>query len=164
VGLPKGQVLPYKKPHDLKKAWKVGVLTAVIKHMSPNIAKLLKLVRQSKCLQDKMTAKESATWLSVVNQEEAFARQQNSNTCLLTSAEGYGNAVTLTSSSSSEYDVEQLGKLVHASVLEVAEYPYFRGIQITQMESIPEFRCWLNHMANNEFIYGEHLAVRSQVA
>lgn len=106
VGLPKGQVLPYKKPHDLKKAWKVGVLTAVIKHMSPDIAKIRKLVRQSKCLQDKMTAKESATWLSVVNQEEALARQQNPNTCLLTNAEGYGNAVTLTSSSSSEYDVE----------------------------------------------------------
>lgn len=106
VGLPKGQVLPYKKPHDLKKAWKVGVLTAVIKHMSPDIAKIRKLVRQSKCLQDKMTAKESATWLSVVNQEEALARQQNPNTCLLTSAEGFGNGLTLTSSSSSEYDVE----------------------------------------------------------
>ena len=53
-----------------------------------------------------MTAKESATWLSVVNQEEAFAQQKNLNTYLLTSAEGYGNAVTLTSSSSSEYDVE----------------------------------------------------------
>ena len=42
---------PYKKPHDLKKAWKVGVLTAVIKHMSPDIARIRKLVRQSKCLQ-----------------------------------------------------------------------------------------------------------------
>ncbi|RAL43148.1 hypothetical protein DM860_009930 [Cuscuta australis] len=38
---------PYKKPHDLKKAWKVGVLTAVIKHMSHDITKIRKLVRQS---------------------------------------------------------------------------------------------------------------------
>lgn len=75
LGLPNDQVQPpYKKPHDLKKAWKVGVLTAVIKHISPDIAKIRKLVRQSKCLQDKMTAKESATWLAIINQEEALAR------------------------------------------------------------------------------------------
>ncbi|GBG73932.1 hypothetical protein CBR_g17647 [Chara braunii] len=75
LGLPRGQgPPPYKKPHDLKKAWKVGVLTAVIKHMSPNISKIRKLVRQSKCLQDKMTARESATWVGVLNQEEALAR------------------------------------------------------------------------------------------
>ncbi|GBG79871.1 hypothetical protein CBR_g30137 [Chara braunii] len=75
IGLPKGQgPLPYKKPHDLKKAWKVGVLMAVIKHMSPNISKIRKLVRQSKCLQDKMTARESATWLGVLQQEEGLSR------------------------------------------------------------------------------------------
>ncbi|KAL3335845.1 hypothetical protein AABB24_031863 [Solanum stoloniferum] len=74
LGLQKDQgPPPYKKPHDLKKAWKVGVLTAVIKHISPDIAKIRKLVRQSKCLQDKMTAKESATWLAIINQEEALA-------------------------------------------------------------------------------------------
>ncbi|GLJ50179.1 hypothetical protein SUGI_1067740 [Cryptomeria japonica] len=107
VGLPKGQgPPPYKKPHDLKKAWKVGVLTAVIKHMSPDIAKIRKLVRQSKCLQDKMTAKESATWLAVVNQEEALARQQNPNACPPTSMSLSANAGALTFSSSSEYDVE----------------------------------------------------------
>eukprot|EP01018_Ginkgo_biloba_P038612 Gb_08309 [translate_table: standard] len=107
VGLPKGQgPPPYKKPHDLKKAWKVGVLTAVIKHMSPDIAKIRKLVRQSKCLQDKMTAKESATWLSVVNQEEALSRQQNPNACPPTNVAVSANAGALTFSSSSEYDVE----------------------------------------------------------
>lgn len=107
VGLPKGQgPPPYKKPHDLKKAWKVGVLTAVIKHMSPDIAKIRKLVRQSKCLQDKMTAKESATWLAVVNQEEALARQQNPNACPPTTISLSANAGALTFSSSSEYDVE----------------------------------------------------------
>ncbi|KAL6341029.1 hypothetical protein AAG906_032142 [Vitis piasezkii] len=63
LGLARSQSPPYKKPHDLKKMWKVGVLTAVIKHMSPDIAKIRRLVRQSKCLQDKMTAKESSIWL-----------------------------------------------------------------------------------------------------
>nr|GMD85721.1 protein ETHYLENE INSENSITIVE 3-like [Ipomoea batatas] len=67
---------PYKKPHDLKKAWKIGVLIAVIKHISPDISKIRMLVMQSKCLQDKMTAKESATWLAIVNQEEALARDR----------------------------------------------------------------------------------------
>ncbi|CAA0841371.1 ETHYLENE INSENSITIVE 3-like 1 protein [Striga hermonthica] len=77
LGLPVDQQgpPPYKKPHDLKKAFKVAVLTAVIKHMSPDIAKIRKLVRQSKCLQDKMTAKESATWLAIINHEERLARE-----------------------------------------------------------------------------------------
>ncbi|BBN15996.1 ethylene-insensitive protein 3 [Marchantia polymorpha subsp. ruderalis] len=106
VGLPKGQgAPPYKKPHDLKKAWKVGVLTAVIKHMSPDIGKIRKLVRQSKCLQDKMTAKESATWLSVLNQEETLARQQKG---VVSSTNTPGSA-GLAMSSASEYDVEGFG-------------------------------------------------------
>ncbi|PKI73289.1 hypothetical protein CRG98_006227 [Punica granatum] len=105
LGLPKEQgPPPYKKPHDLKKAWKVGVLTAVIKHMSPDIAKIRKLVRQSKCLQDKMTAKESATWLAIINQEEALARELYPDSCLpLSSSGGSG---TLVISDCSEYDVE----------------------------------------------------------
>ncbi|KAJ9189085.1 hypothetical protein P3X46_000416 [Hevea brasiliensis] len=105
LGLPKDQgPPPYKKPHDLKKAWKVGVLTAVIKHMSPDIAKIRKLVRQSKCLQDKMTAKESATWLAIINQEEALARELYPNSCpTLSSAGGSGSLVI---HDCSEYDVE----------------------------------------------------------
>lgn len=79
LGLPKGQSPPYKKPHDLKKMWKVGVLTAVIKHMSPDIAKIRRLVRQSKCLQDKMTAKESSIWLAVLSREEALIQQPSSD-------------------------------------------------------------------------------------
>lgn len=63
---------PYKKPHDLKKAWKVSVLAGIIKHMSPDFNRLKKLVAQSKSLQDKMTAKDTATWSKVVNQEEAL--------------------------------------------------------------------------------------------
>ncbi|KAK9170076.1 hypothetical protein Syun_002216 [Stephania yunnanensis] len=79
MGLPKGLTPLYKKPHDLKKIWKVGVLTAVIKHMSPDIAKIKKHVRQSKCLQDKMTAKESAIWLGVLSQEESRVLQNSSD-------------------------------------------------------------------------------------
>ncbi|KAA3490578.1 ETHYLENE INSENSITIVE 3-like 3 protein isoform X1 [Gossypium australe] len=75
LGLQQGQSPPYKKPHDLKKMWKVGVLTAVIKHMSPDIAKIRRHVHQSKCLQDKMTAKESAVWLGVLGREEALIQQ-----------------------------------------------------------------------------------------
>ncbi|KAJ8646506.1 hypothetical protein MRB53_008254 [Persea americana] len=62
---------PYRKPHDLKKASKVCVLTAVIKHMLPDTAKIRKLVQQSKYLQEKMSAKESAIWSSVIDQEES---------------------------------------------------------------------------------------------
>lgn len=96
---------PYKKPHDLKKAWKVSVLTAVIKHMSPDIAKIRKLVRQSKCLQDKMTAKESATWLSIINHEEVLVRERYPDQCLppLSSA---GDSASSVINDGSEYDVE----------------------------------------------------------
>ncbi|XP_047316732.1 ETHYLENE INSENSITIVE 3-like 3 protein [Impatiens glandulifera] len=76
LGLPKSQPPPYKKPHDLKKMWKVGVLTAVIKHMSPDFAKITRLIRRSKCLQDKMTAKESSIWLAVLNREESLIQIQ----------------------------------------------------------------------------------------
>ncbi|XP_048336072.2 protein ETHYLENE INSENSITIVE 3 [Ziziphus jujuba] len=105
LGLPKDQgPPPYKKPHDLKKAWKVGVLTAVIKHMSPDIAKIRKLVRQSKCLQDKMTAKESATWLAIINQEEALARELYPDSCPPLSSAGGGGSLVI--NDCSEYDVE----------------------------------------------------------
>ena len=105
IGLPKDHSPPpYKKPHDLKKAWKVGVLTAVIKHMSPDIAKIRKLVRQSKCLQDKMTAKESATWLAIINQEEALARELYPDYIPpLASGGGSGSLVV---NDGNEYDVE----------------------------------------------------------
>ncbi|KAK6925682.1 Ethylene insensitive 3 [Dillenia turbinata] len=110
LGLPKGQPPPYKKPHDLKKMWKVGVLTAVIKHMSPNIAKVRRLVRQSKCLQDKMTAKESAMWLSVLSREESLIRQPSSDngSSAVTEAppRGHGAKKKDTASSESDYDVD----------------------------------------------------------
>lgn len=103
LGLQKDQgPPPYKKPHDLKKAFKVGVLTAVIKHLSPDIAKIRELVRQSKCLQDKMTAKESATWIAIINQEEAIARVLYPNHSPLFSSCTESFAMN----DSNEYDVE----------------------------------------------------------
>lgn len=105
LGLQKDQgPPPYKKPHDLKKAWKVGVLTAVIKHMSPDIAKIRKLVRQSKCLQDKMTAKESATWIAIINQEETLARELYPDCCPPLASSGASGSFAI--NDSSEYDVE----------------------------------------------------------
>ncbi|XP_062171713.1 ETHYLENE INSENSITIVE 3-like 3 protein [Alnus glutinosa] len=110
LGLPHGQSPPYKKPHDLKKMWKVGVLTAVIKHMSPDIAKIRKHVRQSKCLQDKMTAKESAIWLGVLSREEALIRQPSSDNgtsgVTETRRGGHGENKQAAISSDSDYDVD----------------------------------------------------------
>uniref|UniRef100_A0ACD5V4K2 Uncharacterized protein n=1 Tax=Avena sativa TaxID=4498 RepID=A0ACD5V4K2_AVESA len=51
---------PYRKPHDLKKAWKISLLSAVIKHLSPRFDQMRKLVWQSKRLQHRMTARCSA--------------------------------------------------------------------------------------------------------
>ncbi|KAL3527771.1 hypothetical protein ACH5RR_012427 [Cinchona calisaya] len=65
---------PYRKPHDLKKAWKISVLAAIVKHMAPDFNRMKRLVRQSKCLQDKMTARDTSTWAKVVNQEEALLK------------------------------------------------------------------------------------------
>ncbi|KAK9062694.1 hypothetical protein SSX86_019883 [Deinandra increscens subsp. villosa] len=107
LGLPKDQAgpPPYKKPHDLKKAWKVGVLTAVIKHMFPDMGKIRKLVRQSKCLQDKMTAKESATWLAVVNREESLARELYPELCPPVTSSGWSGSFAV-NDDAGEYDVE----------------------------------------------------------
>ncbi|CAH8261232.1 unnamed protein product [Arabidopsis lyrata] len=118
LGLPKDQgAAPYKKPHDLKKAWKVGVLTAVIKHMFPDIAKIRKLVRQSKCLQDKMTAKESATWLAIINQEESLARELYPESCPPLSLSG--GSCSLLMNDCSQYDVEGFEKESHYEVEEL---------------------------------------------
>ncbi|KAE8732658.1 Protein ETHYLENE INSENSITIVE 3 [Hibiscus syriacus] len=118
LGLPDDQgPPPYKKPHDLKKAWKVGVLTAVIKHISPDIAKIRKLVRQSKCLQDKMTAKESSTWLAIINQEEDLAIELYPDSCPPLPSSG-GN-VCLVSNDCGEYDVEGIEDEPHFNVQEI---------------------------------------------
>ncbi|XP_020110610.1 ETHYLENE INSENSITIVE 3-like 3 protein [Ananas comosus] len=108
LGLPKGMSPPYKKPHDLKKLWKVGVLTGVIKHMSPNVEKIKTHVRKSKCLQDKMSAKESLIWLGVLNKEEMALHQLSSDNGVseISQRSGHGERREDTNSSSSEYDVD----------------------------------------------------------
>ena len=108
MGLPKGQVPPYKKPHDLKKVWKVGVLTGVIKHMSPNIEKIKTHVRKSKCLQDKMSARESSIWLGVLNREEMVVHQLSSDNGIsdVSQHSGCEERREDTNSGSNEYDVD----------------------------------------------------------
>ncbi|XP_017223922.1 ETHYLENE INSENSITIVE 3-like 3 protein [Daucus carota subsp. sativus] len=110
LGLTKGQRPPYKKPHDLKKMWKVAVLTSVIKHISPNFAKIRRLIRQSKCLQDKMTAKESSIWLGVLSREESLILQLSSeyggSATSETPSGGRGQKNRPSNSSDSDYDVE----------------------------------------------------------
>ncbi|XP_057452688.1 uncharacterized protein LOC130744531 [Lotus japonicus] len=66
---------PYRKPHDLKKIWKVVVLSAVMKHISPDFQKIRSVVHQSKVLQEKMTSKESYTLMAIINQEELLAQK-----------------------------------------------------------------------------------------
>ncbi|KAJ1290188.1 hypothetical protein BS78_02G224300 [Paspalum vaginatum] len=106
LGLPSGQIPPYKKPHDLKKVWKVGVLTGVIKHMSPNFDKIRNRVQKSKCLQDKMTAKESLIWLGVLQREEILVHRIDNGVLTITQhslpEDRYGSI----NSSSDEYDVD----------------------------------------------------------
>lgn len=93
---------PFRKPHDLKKAWKVAVLTAVIKHMLPDATRIRKLVRRSKCLQGKMSAKESTIWSAVIEQEEFLYRQLYPNAFPPPSS---GNTA-MSSDSEGEFDVD----------------------------------------------------------
>jgi ethylene-insensitive protein 3 len=62
-------VPPYRKPHDLKKAWKISLLRAVIKHMTPRFDQMRRLVWQSKRLQQKMSVKDTETWSKILRQE-----------------------------------------------------------------------------------------------
>ncbi|KAK7281024.1 hypothetical protein RIF29_08661 [Crotalaria pallida] len=101
---------PYKKPHDLKKAWKVSVLAAIVKHMSPDLDKLRRLVTQSKSLQDKMIAKDSATWCKVVNQEEALL--QLTNECLRISPSEEGGEIEKQEGESSTHGLNVIDESV----------------------------------------------------
>jgi ethylene-insensitive protein 3 len=108
LGLPKGEAPPYRKPHDLKKVWKVGVLTGVIKHMAPNFDKIRNRVRKSKCLQDKMTAKESLIWLGVLQREEKSIHSFGSALLPMAQHSTSEDRTEGIYSSSDEYDVDRL--------------------------------------------------------
>jgi ethylene-insensitive protein 3 len=73
--------------------------------MSPDIEKIRRLVRQSKCLQDKMTAKEISTWLAVVKQEEELYMRLHPGARPPASSGGIASAISF-NASSSEYDVD----------------------------------------------------------
>lgn len=60
---------PYKKPHDLKKPWKVSVLIAILRHLMPDVDRIQRSVERSMCLQDKITAKEVEILDSVLAHE-----------------------------------------------------------------------------------------------
>ncbi|KAG6397473.1 hypothetical protein SASPL_143640 [Salvia splendens] len=81
-GRARARPAPYRKPHDLKKAWKVSVLAAIIMSMAPDLERMRRLVNQSKSLQHKMTAKDTATWAKVVNQEEALVKLTHKSLCI----------------------------------------------------------------------------------
>ncbi|KAG6397470.1 hypothetical protein SASPL_143637 [Salvia splendens] len=81
-GRARARPAPYRKPHDLKKAWKVSVLAAIIKSMAPDLERMRRLVNQSKSLQHKMTAKDTAMWAKVVNQEEALVKLIHKSLCI----------------------------------------------------------------------------------
>ncbi|KAF8050956.1 hypothetical protein N665_1847s0010 [Sinapis alba] len=84
-----------------------------------DVAKIRKLVRQSKCLQDKMTANESATWLAIINQEEALARELYPESCPPLSSLSGGGSCSLLMNESSQYEVEGFEKETHYEVEEV---------------------------------------------
>ncbi|KAL6865333.1 hypothetical protein ACP4OV_016484 [Aristida adscensionis] len=68
---------PYRKPHDLKKAWKVSLLAAVVKHLAPRFDHIRRLVWQSKRLQHRMSARDADTWSRVISREEALGRRRH---------------------------------------------------------------------------------------
>ncbi|XP_071712251.1 ETHYLENE INSENSITIVE 3-like 1 protein [Rutidosis leptorrhynchoides] len=70
---------PYKKPHDLKKPMKVGVMMSIIKHMSPDIGKIQHFIEHSQRLQDKMTNKEKQSLFEILEQEKALSVANNGN-------------------------------------------------------------------------------------
>ena len=72
--------------------------------MSPDIAKIRKVVRHSKCLQEKMTAKETGIWFSIMGQEEVLARDQCPDLCPPPLSPGDSSSFQV--NDGSEYDVE----------------------------------------------------------
>lgn len=107
---------PYKKPHDLKKIWKVGILLGIIRHMASDICNIPNLVRRSRTLQEKMSSREGSLLLSVLSQEQAivdqrpypftFCRENNNNACGLPGTNGDAGVLF---PESANYDVEVAG-------------------------------------------------------
>nr|GLL48494.1 ETHYLENE INSENSITIVE 3-like 3 protein [Ipomoea trifida]GMD29131.1 ETHYLENE INSENSITIVE 3-like 3 protein [Ipomoea batatas]GMD89243.1 ETHYLENE INSENSITIVE 3-like 3 protein [Ipomoea batatas] len=99
--------------------WKVGVLTIVIKHMLHDIAKIMKLVRQSKCLHDKMIVKETSILLGVLKREEPLIQLPSSDNGLSSISEAHTKGCREKKrpfvSSDSDYDFDGIDD-VHGSI------------------------------------------------
>ncbi|XP_026439712.1 protein ETHYLENE INSENSITIVE 3-like [Papaver somniferum] len=107
LGLPRDQgPPPYKKPHDLIKKWKVIVLTAVIKHMSPNFARIRRLAKQSRFFHEKMAAKDNLTWQAILDQEETLSMKLRYGNISSMSSSGRSTASFITISDNSDHDVQ----------------------------------------------------------
>ncbi|XP_027337569.1 putative ETHYLENE INSENSITIVE 3-like 4 protein [Abrus precatorius] len=135
---------PYKKPHDLKKAWKVSVLAAVIKHISPDLGKLRRLVTQSKTLQDKMTAKDNATWSKVVNQEEVLLKLTEK--CLKISSEKDDNNEEGESSAQVLNVVDEPSSLGSRSS-EKRKCVFDGGVTVDKLYACQNFECPQSEMS-----------------
>ncbi|ESQ42135.1 hypothetical protein EUTSA_v10013166mg [Eutrema salsugineum] len=137
----RGLAPPYKKPHDLKKLWKVGVLIGVIRHMASDINNIPKLVRRSRSLQEKMTSREGSLWLAALNREKAIIDQNHHRPLTIISGEdnnnGSNNLVPGTSGDtdhvlfpeSADYDVEGMVGSHHRLIPQFPEYENnFNGV------------------------------------
>jgi Ethylene insensitive 3 len=72
----------YKKPHDIKKKWKAIIVLSVIKHMAPNFELIVKTVKSSKNLQDRLSVREMEAWNFALKQEMKIYCQGHPNVAL----------------------------------------------------------------------------------
>jgi Ethylene insensitive 3 len=67
---------PFRKPHDLKKRWKVAVIVGILKLMSPNFSRPYSIVEQSRYMQSRMNAKERKFWdLALVAEAKQYCQE-----------------------------------------------------------------------------------------
>ncbi|KAF3321501.1 EIN3-like protein [Carex littledalei] len=69
---------PFRKPHGLRKKWKVAVIVGIMKSMSPNYSRPYNLVEQSHHLQLRMNAKEMKFWtLALVAEAKQYCQEHS---------------------------------------------------------------------------------------
>ncbi|XP_013609378.1 PREDICTED: ETHYLENE INSENSITIVE 3-like 2 protein [Brassica oleracea var. oleracea] len=103
----RGHPPAYRKPHGLKKMWKVGILIGVIRHMmASDINDIAKLVGRSTTLQEKMTSREGSLWLAALNREKAIASQSQEQPLTFSEEDGTGGETDTLFPEPADYDVE----------------------------------------------------------
>lgn len=138
---------PYRKPHDLKKAWKVGVLKAVIKHVATEVRRMRGLVKKSKRLQDKMTARESVIWSKVVDQGDLLSNKVENSLRISSEEEKMEGRVAVllhvmrkgSASLVAKWRAIQRGNSTSATMPSAHRASWVLGSQITTRESITRF-------------------------